>query len=80
MLVELNDLAPYSVTALREAPGAVAPESDLSISQSDGVTVLENALLRVEIDAAGDLISRLRQAGSPRGDRGGRNCQQADRL
>ena len=55
-LVELNDLAPYSVTAISQAQGAAAAaSSDLSISQADGVTILENALLRVEIDAAGDV-------------------------
>ncbi len=56
VLVEVNDLAPYSVAAISEASGVTdAPSSDLSISQADGATVLENALLRVEINAEGDV-------------------------
>jgi len=58
-LVEVNDLAAYAIAALSEASGdapitSTSP-SMLSITQANGVSVLENALLRVEINAAGDI-------------------------
>jgi alpha-mannosidase len=56
VLVEVPDLAPYSVTGLSEAAGTVqAADSPLTVIQTNGLTVLENALIRVEINAAGDL-------------------------
>ncbi len=57
-LVELSSVAPYALTAIHETSTVAAPQSDLSVGQADGVTILENALLRVEINAAGD-VSRV---------------------
>jgi alpha-mannosidase len=64
-LVEIPDLEPYAVVSISEAPGeAQQPDGRLSINQANGLTVLENALLRVEIDSSGD-ITRMydKQAG-----------------
>jgi alpha-mannosidase len=59
VLVEIRDLEPYAVMSLREVSGETpASETLVSATQAGGLTVLENALLRVEIDAAGD-ITRL---------------------
>lgn len=58
-LVELPNVAPYSVVGLSESAGTVSlPAAELSITQSGNQTVLENALLRVEINGNGD-ITRL---------------------
>lgn len=58
-LVELPALEPYSVIGLSEVSGAApAANTGLSISQSGGETVLENALVRVEVNATGD-VTRL---------------------
>ncbi|HVO44162.1 MAG TPA: glycoside hydrolase family 38 C-terminal domain-containing protein, partial [Aggregatilineales bacterium] len=55
-LVEIPDLEPYAVVGLAEAAGEVpAPRASPSVIQRDGLTVLENSLLRVEIDAAGEI-------------------------
>ncbi len=56
-LVEVSDLAAYSVAALSEVGGsaAVTTQSALSITQAGGQSILENALLRVEINATGDI-------------------------
>lgn len=55
-LIDIPHIEPYSVVALGEASGnSQASSSQLSATQSAGVTVLENALLRVEINAAGDI-------------------------
>lgn len=54
-LVEIPDVLPHSILGLGEAAGqAPAPSGTLSITESNGV-VLENDLLRVEIDSAGDI-------------------------
>lgn len=58
-LIEIEATAPYSVIGLTETqdvPFVSTPV--LSASQSDGQTVLENALIRVEFNAGGD-ITRL---------------------
>ncbi len=55
-LVEVANLEPYSIVPLSEANGAMnASGSSLSVTQTNGLTILENALIRVEINAAGDL-------------------------
>jgi alpha-mannosidase len=55
-LVEIPHLEPYSIAALSEVRGAASvPNSPLSATQTQGVTVLENALIRVEINATGDI-------------------------
>ena len=64
-LVELPEIAPYAIVVLSEASGASpAAQASLSASQQGGVTILENSLLRVEINADGD-ITRIydKQAG-----------------
>ncbi|MBI5670325.1 MAG: alpha-mannosidase [Chloroflexi bacterium] len=56
-LVEVPDLQPYSLAALREAGGqSPAIEGLLSATQTHSGIVLENLLLRVEINTAGDII------------------------
>ncbi len=56
VLVEIGDLEPYTVMSLREVSGdAPVSETLLSATQAGGLTILENALLRVEIDAMGDI-------------------------
>ncbi len=57
-LVEIPNIAPYSITALAEVPGD-APEADdvPSVSEENGGYVLENIFLHVEIAANGDLTS-----------------------
>ncbi len=58
-LVELRNVDPYSITELSEASGAApALKTSLSATQTGGVTVLENALIRVEFNGTGD-ITRL---------------------
>ena len=58
-LVELPNVAPYSVVGLSESSGAASVAAgSLSITQAKGQTVLENALLRVELNGNGD-ITRL---------------------
>ncbi|MBC7814762.1 MAG: alpha-mannosidase [Burkholderiales bacterium] len=58
-LVEVPDLQPYSVIALSERASAVPSSSGLlATTQSDGQTILENSLLRVEFNAVGS-ITRL---------------------
>src|SRR5262249_39099125 len=55
-LIEFPNLAPYSVTGLSEVMGSVAtPDSRVSVIQTNGLTLLENHLMRVEINAAGDI-------------------------
>ena len=55
-LIEIPDLAPYSVVGLSEGAGAAtAPESRLSVTEANKVIVLENRLLRVEINTTGDI-------------------------
>ena len=54
-LVELGDLAPYSVTGLRATGSSAASNSQLSVTQTGSEIVLENALVRVELNAGGDL-------------------------
>ena len=55
-LVELRDLAPYSVDrAARGGAASAASSGQLSVTQANGQTVLENALIRVELNAGGDL-------------------------
>ncbi|HEX2905771.1 MAG TPA: glycoside hydrolase family 38 C-terminal domain-containing protein [Phototrophicaceae bacterium] len=59
-LVEVPELQPYSLTALREGSGQSAgtTTSLISATQDEERIILENALLRVEINAAGD-VSRI---------------------
>ncbi len=57
VLVELKDVSPYGVVGLSEVGGAALSASQLSISQANGVTVLENALVRYELNAGGDVTS-----------------------
>ncbi len=58
-LVEVRDLPAYSAVGLRNGNGAAASTSGgLTISQANGQTVMENALLRVELDANAE-ITRL---------------------
>ena len=54
-LVELTDVAPYSVTGLQATGASAASNRQLSVTQSGSAIVLENALLRVELNAGGDL-------------------------
>lgn len=56
-LVDVQDLEPYSLLPLGEADGtAKAPETPrLAQAAHGGLTILENALIRVEINSAGDL-------------------------
>lgn len=55
-LVEVHDLEPYGLVSLSEVSGEQpVPDSLLSITQAGGQTILENNLLRVEINAAGDI-------------------------
>ncbi len=55
-LVEIPDLKPYSVLGLSEVTGQPQTSSTgLSITQSGSSIVLENALIRVEIDEVGDI-------------------------
>lgn len=54
-LVELRNLEPYSVAGLSETDTAAMATEALSITQTDGQSVLENALIRVELNAAGDI-------------------------
>jgi alpha-mannosidase len=56
-LVELTDLAPYSVVGLSEGSGTSGAGTGgmLSASESNGYYGLENALIRVEISAGGDV-------------------------
>lgn len=63
-LLHLRNLEPYSVVALSEGGAAPATKANLSVTQNKGQVVLENGLLRVEIDARGD-ITRVydKQAG-----------------
>ncbi len=59
VLVDVRDLAPYSVETLSEAAGvAQVSPAMLSIAQNESVTIMENALIRAEIDANGE-ITRL---------------------
>lgn len=58
-LVEVRDLKPYSINALREVNGQPnRDEISLRVTQMAGVTRIENDLLITEIDAQGD-ISRI---------------------
>jgi len=55
-LVELRSMEPYSVIGLREVNSAAPVSSGtLSATQASGATVLENALIRVELDKSGDI-------------------------
>jgi alpha-mannosidase len=56
-LVEIPYLEPYSVMALAETNGQAAPPpyNSLSILHENDVMVLENTLLQVEINRAGDI-------------------------
>jgi alpha-mannosidase len=55
-LIEVQNLKPYSVVALREGTGdAAASATSLSATQSGDGIVLENNLVRVEINAVGDI-------------------------
>ena len=57
-LIRIDNLAPYALATLSEVPGtADIPAALLSITQTDGSTIIENALLQVEINGSGDLIS-----------------------
>ena len=58
-LIEVPYIEPYTIAGLSEVSGGTpASSSQLSATQMQGVTVLENALIRVEINATGD-ISRV---------------------
>jgi alpha-mannosidase len=54
-LVEMRDLQPYSITPLRAGTGASPSAGSLSATQTADQIVLENTLLRVELNAAGDI-------------------------
>lgn len=55
-LVEIRDLEPYSVVSLSEVAGkSLETGGVLSATQANDRIVLENALLRVEINASGDV-------------------------
>ncbi len=55
-LVEIPHLEAYSVMGLSEVSSrAAAPDSVLSIVQNSAGVVLENALIRYELDASGDI-------------------------
>jgi alpha-mannosidase len=55
-LVEVPDLEPYSVVTLSEVGGeSSVSDSQLSATQADGLIILENAVLHVEINAKGDI-------------------------
>ena len=55
VLVELSSVAPYSVSGLQATGASAASSSQLSVTQSGSEIVLENALVRVELNAGGDL-------------------------
>ncbi len=55
-LVELSSIAPYSVIGLHETDASSASSSgQLAVTQANNQIVLENALVRVELNAGGDL-------------------------
>ncbi|MFN8420852.1 MAG: alpha-mannosidase, partial [Anaerolineae bacterium] len=54
-LVEVPDLAPYSVTALIEKQGTAPSKSALTVAQNGDQIVLENELILVHIDTNGEL-------------------------
>lgn len=55
-LVEIKDLKPYSLFGLSEASGQPSTaNTELSVNQNSDGVVLENALIRVELDASGDI-------------------------
>ncbi|MFN8560823.1 MAG: alpha-mannosidase [Anaerolineae bacterium] len=56
-LVELRNLQPYSIVGLREVAAGSLPDvgAGVSVAQSDGQIVLENGLVRVELNAGGDI-------------------------
>jgi alpha-mannosidase len=60
-LVQLA-LEPYSLTPLSLTERSVEPDSDLRIVRQDGGVVLENSMLRVEVDASGDIMRILDKA------------------
>ncbi len=77
-LVELRDLAPYSVVGLRETSAAASASSGaLSVTQANNQTVLENALVRVELQCGRRPDPGLRQTGGARGAGGRRSRQRA---
>jgi len=56
VLLDLPDIEPYALMPLSETAGVTnSTASTLSATQNGSLTILENDLLRVEIDAAGDL-------------------------
>ncbi len=55
-LVEISDVAPYSLLGLSEVSGqSGTSDTGLSISQDSNGFVLENSLIRYELDASGDI-------------------------
>ncbi|MEP7291606.1 MAG: glycoside hydrolase family 38 C-terminal domain-containing protein, partial [Chloroflexota bacterium] len=58
-LIEFPHLEAYTVVGLSESNGMVTlPATQLSVTQAGGTTILENSLLRVELNTNGD-ITRL---------------------
>jgi alpha-mannosidase len=55
MLIEIPDYLGYSIGILREVPGEYTSELELSVSRGASTIVLENSVLRVEIDSTGDI-------------------------
>jgi alpha-mannosidase len=54
-LVELNGLEPYSLTSLSLVDAMTQSVKELSITRNDSGVRLENSLLRVELNLAGDI-------------------------
>ncbi|MEM9344220.1 MAG: glycoside hydrolase family 38 C-terminal domain-containing protein [Pseudomonadota bacterium] len=52
-LHQMPQIAPYEAVLVKRA---VPPEPGLSIQQGDGGAVLENAMLRIDVNAAGQLV------------------------